>query len=55
MGGKTFMLFSSFFFFFRGVAKGGLDYSFCTLAKKRCNFLVCSLIALKFGKNKEHI
>jgi len=42
----------SFFSASRGL--GGLDYSFCTLAKN-CNFLMWSLMALKFGTNKEHI
>ena len=41
------------FFFFRGL--GGLDYSFHTLAKKYCNFLMHSLIDLKCGTNKELI
>ena len=49
MGGQTFL----FFFLLQGL--GGLDYPFCTLAKNRCNFLMCSLIALKFGTDKEHI
>jgi len=46
MGGQNFV-----FFFF---SSGGLDCFFCTLAKKYCKFLMCSLI-LKFGTNKEHI
>jgi len=41
------------FFFFRGY--GDLNYSFCIFAKNCCNFLMRSLIALKFGTNKEHI
>jgi len=49
MGGQTFV----FFFFFRGLR--GLDCSFRTLAKNCCNYLMCGLIALKFGTNREHI
>ena len=40
--------------FFVGRGLGGLDYFFTHL-QKCCNFLMCSLIALKFGTNKEHI
>jgi len=51
-GGQTFASFSSFFFF-RGL--GGLRLFFQHTCKNYCNFLMCSLIALKFGTNKEHI
>ena len=56
MGGQTFM-FSSFFFSSSvGLGKGGgLDCSFCTLAKVAVTFLMRRLIALKFCTNKERI
>ena len=43
----------SFFFFFRGL--GGLRLLFSHTCKNCCNFSMRSLIALKFGTNKEHI
>jgi len=52
MGGQTFGVFF-LSFFFRELR--GLDYSFNTLAKNRCNFLMHSLITLKFGTNKDNI
>ena len=48
MSGQTFV------FLLQGV-RGGLDYSFQTLAKNHCNFLLRSMNDLKFCKNKEHI
>jgi len=44
MGSKT--------FFLQGL--GGLRF-FLHTCKSRCTFLICSLIALIFGTNKEHI
>ena len=49
MSGQTFVFFPSFFFFLRGLKGLGCIY------KNHCYFLMCSLIALKFGTNKEHI
>ena len=39
--------------FFRGL--GGLRLFFLHTCKNCCNFLMRSLIALKFGTNKQHI
>ena len=47
------LFFPFFFLLFR--ESGGLDYSFRTLAKNICNFLMRSLITLKCVTNKEHI
>ena len=46
---------SNFHVFFSSSWFGGLDYSLRTLAKNSCNFLMHSLIVLKFGTNKDHI
>ena len=46
-------VFSSFFSFFRGL--GGLRLFFLHTCKYRCNLLMCSLIASKFGTNKDQI
>ena len=43
------MIFSSFFFFLKGL--WGINYFFCTLVFKK----MCNLITLKFGTDKEHI
>jgi len=42
-----------FICFFKGLR--GLRLFFSHTCKIRCNFLMCSLIALKFFTNKEHI
>ena len=47
-----FFFFSFIFFFFRGL--GGLRLFFSHTCKNR-NFLMGSLVALKFGTSKEHI
>ena len=53
MGGQTFRIFFFIFFFFRGLG-GGLRLFFLHTCKNCCNFLMHSLIALKFGI-KEYI
>jgi len=47
-GGQTFV------FFFSSSGGWGLRFFFSHTCKNRCNFLICSLITLKFGISKEH-
>ena len=44
-----------FFLDFFSLGGWGIKLFFLHTCKNRYNFLMCSLIALKFGTNKEHI